>query len=256
MSKTLGILGVGHLASYVVAGLRKAGDQRPILLSPRNKKHALTLKQEHGCDIAVDNQAVADQCKIILLSVRPAQVEEILSNLKLTTDHLLVSCVAGMSLEHIQVLAGPAEVVLTLPLACSEMGQGVVPLHPDNPIARELLSQLGKLIVFNDQSQFGLASTAACMNGWIYAFLDNLTDWFIAKGLSEAQARELVLHSVQGATALAAAKTDQSLREICDSIATPGTYTRIGLDILEAKEAFSQWGEACEKMNEAFTKAV
>ncbi|SDO94498.1 pyrroline-5-carboxylate reductase [Desulforhopalus singaporensis] len=254
MSKTLGILGVGHLASYVVTGLRNAGDQRPVLLSPRNKKRALTLKQEYGCDIAVDNQAVVNQCKIVLLSVRPAQVEEILNNLKFTADHLLVSCVAGISLEQIKILAGPAEVVLTLPLACSEMGQGVVPLHPDNLIARELLSRLGRVIVFNDQGQFGLASTAACMNGWMYAFLDNLTNWFAAKGLSETQARELVLHSVQGATALAAVKTDQSLREICDSIATSGTYTRIGLDILEAKEAFSPWAEACEKINEALAE--
>lgn len=44
MSKTLGILGVGHLASYVVTGLRNAGD----------------------------SQAVVDQCsKIVLLIRRP-----------------------------------------------------------------------------------------------------------------------------------------------------------------------------------------
>lgn len=249
MSEKLGILGVGHLASYVVAGLRRVGDDRPILLSPRNRERSIALQQGHACDIASNNQQVVDSCRIILLAVRPNHLDALLNSLTFTRDHLLISCAAGISRERVQRRVGDAEVVRTLPLACAEVGEGVLPLYPDQPVARQLLGPLGKLIAFDQESEFELASIAACVNGWSYALLDHLTDWFAGQGIARSQAREMVIHSVRGATGLAAAKADVALHEICDSIATPGTYTKAGLDLLESSNAFSPWQEACEHMN-------
>lgn len=249
MSEKLGILGVGHLASYVVAGLRRAGDNRTILLSPRNRERSIALQQEHACDIASDNQQVIDGCRIILLAVRPSHLEALLNSLTFTPDHLLISCVAGVSRQKVQEFVGEAEVVRTLPLACAEVGEGLLPLYPDQAAARQLLDPLGKLIAFDKESQFELASVAACVNGWSYALLDHLTEWFASQDISRAQAREMVIQSVRGAAGLAEAKPDVALRDICNSIATPGTYTKAGLDILESRNAFSPWGEACDQMS-------
>ncbi|WP_111496257.1 pyrroline-5-carboxylate reductase family protein [Marinobacter bohaiensis] len=251
MTEALGILGVGHLASYVVAGLRKAGDNRTIRLSPRNRETSEALRQTHGCEIAPDNQAVADECRVILLAVRPQHLDALLDTLTLRDDHLLISCVAGVSLDAIRQRVGPARVVRTLPLACAEVGEGVVPLFPDEATARELLSPLGRLIAFDAERAFELASTAACVNGWTYAFLDRLSDWFAGQGLSPEQARELVVHSMRGATGLAAGFPERSLRGISDSIATPGTYTRDGLDALEARDAFGAWEDACQLIKDS-----
>ncbi|MBY4679024.1 NAD(P)-binding domain-containing protein [Marinobacterium arenosum] len=251
MSEQLGILGVGHLASYMVAGLRHAGDQRPILLSPRNRQRSQALAEQHACEIAADNQQVVDRCRLILLAVRPNQVRSLLESLTFSADHLLVSCVAGMPLAQLGELAGPAQVVRTLPLACAEVGEGAVPLYPNHPSARRLLSQLGNLIPFDNEDSFELASTAACMNGWIYPFLARLTDWYTEQGMAAEQARELVLHSVRGATGLAAARPEWPLQAISDSIATDGTFTKLGLDLLESNDAFSPWQDACEQVNKS-----
>lgn len=72
---------------------------------------------------------------------------------------------------------------------------------------------------------------------------------FVAQGLGRAQARKMVIHSLRGATGLAEAKASVNLRDICDSIATPGTCTKAGLDLLESGHAISAWSEACEHLN-------
>ena len=42
----LGIIGVGALAEFVLRGLRRAGDSRPVFLSPRNAARADRLAGE------------------------------------------------------------------------------------------------------------------------------------------------------------------------------------------------------------------
>ena len=82
---SLGILGSGHLASYTVAGLRNDDDYRNITLSPRNKETALTIAANHDCKIASDNQDVIDQSEIVLLAVRPHQLDELMNGFKIST---------------------------------------------------------------------------------------------------------------------------------------------------------------------------
>lgn len=253
-SGALGILGVGHLASYVVAGLRAAGDTRDVILSPRNALRSEHLVRHFDCRSANSNQEVIDRADIILLSVRPEQLESLLKPLRFRAEQLVISCVAGVSLELIHPLTDSATVVRTLPLACAEVGQGAVPLFPDHPEARDLLGSLGQLILLGSEDEFELASVAACMNGWMFKFFDQLTRWYLAKGLNAEQARRLVVHACGGAAALADAKPEQSLQQISDSIATEGTYTKLGLDLLQKNNAFDPWADAFNEVENALKR--
>jgi len=50
----------------------------------------------------------------------------------------------------------------------------------------------------------------------------------------------------KGAAELALANKDIPPGEIAGNIATEGTFSKLGLDLLEAKAAFEPWREACE----------
>ena len=50
----------------------------------------------------------------------------------------------------------------------------------------------------------------------------------------------------KGAAELALAKADTPPGAIADSIATDGTYSRLGLDLLRQQAAFSPWRDACK----------
>jgi pyrroline-5-carboxylate reductase len=243
-SQSLGFIGVGHLASYVIAGLRSAGIDNPIILSPRGAQQSQRLSDQYQCSIAADNQAVVDQSDVVFLAVRPDDLSAVAENLTFTSRHLLVSCLAGVSLDQLYERFAPAGVVRTLPLATAEFHEGVVPLYPAHTKARTLLSALGKVVTYDTEAAFELSSVAACMNGWLYAWMGQMSDWFTEQGMDADEARDLIVHTVRGATGLAIGKPEQSLLGITDSIATDGTYTKLGLDALTANGGLKGWEDA------------
>lgn len=237
--KALGIIGTGALARYCVAGLRNAGDDRTILLSPRNAQVAAELAERHGCQVMADNQSVVDNAALVLFATRPADARSALEALHFGSDQTLVSVVAGIPLAELKGLAEPARVVRSMPLCCAEVNAGAMPLWPDDPSARALLSPLGEVVAMPDEAAFELAFVASCVNGWFHRLFAELEDWLVEAGFEPTQARTLALQAAHGASSLDLAHPDVGPAERAAQIATPGTYTRLGLDALDQAGVFS-----------------
>jgi pyrroline-5-carboxylate reductase len=88
-----GILGVGELGAAIAAGLCQGPDAAPsILLSPRNAARAATLAARYPTvAVAPDNQALADRCAVVVLSVRPADRDAVLGPLSFRADQAVIS---------------------------------------------------------------------------------------------------------------------------------------------------------------------
>src|SRR5262249_29988829 len=87
----LGIIGAGRLAGFVAARLRRAGDDRPILLSPRGAVTAASLAARFGCRVMAENQAVVDGAQLVILATPPAEVLPCLSALRWRSGQALIS---------------------------------------------------------------------------------------------------------------------------------------------------------------------
>ncbi|MEB8434007.1 NAD(P)-binding domain-containing protein [Cocleimonas sp. KMM 6892] len=243
----LGILGTGHLATYTVTGLRRSGDTRQVIVSPRNAERAKYLADNQQCIVAEDNQGVIDQSDLILLAVRPWQLTELLEGLVFPKDKIVVSAVAGLTLDQVRNKADlPDKLALILPVVAAENAQGFVPIYPDIPEVKALADSLGKTIAFKQESQFEEASAMACLNGWLYRFFDEQYHWLIKNGIEEEDARNMVLHNTLGAAHYALGRPQQDLSELAGEIAREGTYTKAGLDQLEAGGAFKQWSDTLD----------
>ncbi len=241
---TLGILGTGHLATYTVTGLRRSADPRSIVVSARNAERAKHLATNFACQIAQDNQAVIDQADVILLAVRPWQLEQLVSDLHFPAGKIVVSAIAGLSLKQLRSKATfPEKLALILPMVAAENAKGYVPIHPNYPELKQLADSLGKTIVFEEESQFEQAAAMTCLHGWLYRFFDEQTSWLTQHGIDADSARQLGLHNTLGAAHYALGCPDQSLQELTSEIARDDTYTKLGLDKLESEGAFTQWSK-------------
>ena len=247
-SNVLGIVGVGHLATYVVDGLRHVGDNRRIVISPRNADRARDLQRHHGCEVAQSNQEVADLADIVLLATRPDKSVEALAELDLRADQLIVSVAAGLALDPLLSAAAPAVVTRAMPVCCAEIGEGAIPIYPYEARAQSLLGRIGAVVSFSEERQFEQATVAACVNGWFFQLFAELENWLTQAGLDAAQARALMLHAARGATGLALYHPDQDLNDLATTIASPGTYTRLGLDVLRERQALGAWSAACDEV--------
>lgn len=244
--QSLGILGVGDLTEKVVLGLRRAGFEGKIYLSPRNNERATNLAVDKRCMVMANNQAVVDNGNSLLLGVRPDAVSTVAREVILTPGKLLISLAAGVSLHALNDYFPGARCVRSMLSYASQINQSMVVVCPPDDQAEQILTSLGNLVVLDQETDFELATVAACMNGWFYFLLHDLQQWLTDKGLPADKAKDLVLGNLQDCVASARHQPEQSLNVLGQRIATPGTFTANGLDVLNHQQSSAPWGAACE----------
>ena len=245
-SATLGILGVGHLASYTVRGLRHSGDTRNIVLSPRSIKIARELAAACNCNIAADNQSVINQSNVVLLAVRPNALPDLLDGLNFKPNQTVISALAGVTLDQLRSYTQlqQCDLVRVMPSNSAEVCSGPIPLYPSHPLAEALFDQIGTAVPLDSEDLFETALSHACLHGWSYFLIQHLIDWSCAQGMDENTARKMVAYSISSAVDFAEAKPDLRYGEIGRSIATEGTYTLKGIKEIEANGGLDCWQEA------------
>jgi pyrroline-5-carboxylate reductase len=247
MSDVIGYLGTGHFAFYTIAALRKYGHEGRILLSPRNAETAARIAADHDCEIATSNQAVIDASDIVVLAVRPPQLDGLLDGLVFRDSQVVLSAIAGKTIAELRKAGAlPENIVRFLPSSFIEFSEPFWPVYPANERVKKLLGVCGKVITFETEDQFDAALLASCSNCWIYAVLDDMTKWFVNHGLPEKTARELVARNTLGATANILANPRVLISTINNEIASEGTFSLAGLEMMRKAGAFAPWSGALD----------
>lgn len=245
--KTIGFIGVGELALYTIKGVRRGGYQGRILLSPRNKKTALQLAGNYQCEVMQDNQSVADNSDYVVISTRPADCLAALSALEFKPGQVLVSVVAGIEVAQLRTVVPAAlDIVRAMPVSSAEASASPTLIYPDNGFVRAFFDYCGNSIVVDEEAIFTQGSVLACVYSWFFSLYEALIQSTQGPALPAKLSAELVMGMAKGAAELALSRDDISPAEIVEGIATEGTFSKLGLDLLEQKAAFEPWREACE----------
>jgi pyrroline-5-carboxylate reductase len=240
----LGVIGVGELAEFVLRGLRRAGDERALFLSPRNAERASRLASDLPASVLADNQAVLDAADLILVAVAPKDVYATVSALNWEDRHVLICVAIDVTSAGLQAAAPEATIVRAMPSSCLALNQGATPLYPGEAQAAALFGTIGEVAVLASEAQFETASALAAYYLWAFAMMDTVAEHAIAEGLSPVTARRLTAGLTAGAAAIGLDQPEQPLRATLERYALPGTMTRQGLEVLEAGGGVSAWRAA------------
>lgn len=240
----LGILGVGHLAETLLAGLMRSGmSPEKILLSPRGKGSELAAM--HGFDLAQDNADLVRRSDCVLLTVRPAAAQAALTGLPWRDDQIVVSACAGVTIATLAAAATPARIVRIMPLTAAEIGKSPTILYPDLPELRAFLDRLGTPIPVGREEDFEIATINAAAYGWVQSLIGLTAAWSVAQGLAPDTARLLTARTFEAAGALIAEKPEP-VAQLLHELVTPGGITERGLHVLEEADVPAAWEEACQ----------
>ena len=240
-----GVIGTGHLASYFIAALRRGGYRGDILVSPRNASAAAKLARDRQCSVAVSNDDVLDRADVILLSLRPQHAVEALKPLSWESRHIALSAMAGVELDDLRrLMPGAGAIHRLMPGSYIEAAPGPIAVYPAAPALSPLLASAGEVVTLKDEQAFEAAMIAVCFSTWIYDLADAVTDELSRHGLEPATARALTLGNIAGAAGFALARPLDPLAAISASIATEGTFTKMGLDHLKERRFEAPWREA------------
>ena len=244
--KTIGFIGVGDLALYTIRGLRRGGYPGPILLSPRNAEKAATLARQQQCEVQPDNQSVVDNSDLVVIATRPADCLDTLARLRFGDDQVLLSVVAGMPIEMLRT-AVPAslEIVRAMPVSSAEVACSPTLVFPAHDFVCALFDYCGQAIPVEHEQVYDRGSIHACVYSWFFALYEELIQATQGPALPADVATHLVTGMARGAAELALASETRTPGEIAAAIATEGTFSKQGLDLLKHRDAFGPWREAC-----------
>jgi len=246
MTDTIGFIGVGNIASAVVAALATAPGPAPaILLSPRNAvKSAALAERLPGVAVARDNQAVLDGSRTVFLSLRPQAVPEVLPGLRFDPEHTIISLIP-LPLSLLTPLVHPATRILrALVLPTCAQRLLAVPCWPETPEICGMLERLGPLLPLREEGELDVlwASTAAVSS--FYALLETLSEWSAERGVPPAIAADFTAGMAVVLARVALTGNPDRFSRLAAEAATPG-----GLN--EQVLALQRIGGSCARLREA-----
>jgi len=241
----IGFIGVGDLAGYMVEGLARAGKAAEITLSPRGRAQSAALAERFCCAVAMDNEGVVRDSDLVVLAVRPDDAVAAVAGLPWRDDQVLVSVVAGATLDDLAVVR-PATVVRSMPVSCAAIGESPTAIFPDDPAVRAFYEGLGTVVALPNEDVFAAASVMGAFHGWAFGIVATGTDWLVGQGVPSEAARALAAGMVRGSASVALASPERPLDDTLARLTTPGGITEAGFKRMEEVTGLAAWTAACD----------
>ena len=244
---SVAFIGGGNMANALVSGLLSQG-------CPKENLYVIEVAQalrEQWALRGVKTSATPDQqlspYQVWIFAVKPQQMKDVVLQCKpcISPETLVISIAAGISLASLATWLGLPHapyknIVRCMPNTPALVGAGVtglaapVSLSPFNrEIATSLLSAVGKAVWVKDDAAID-AVTALSGSGpaYVFLFLEALIKGGEALGLTPAQAKELALATLSGASRLASDSSEPpaTLRE---RVTSKGGTTAAALGVFQ-----------------------
>ena len=224
---------------FVQAGLVKS-DQ--IIASDPLEAARARFGSEVAAKITASNPEVAKLATVLLLAVKPDQVTDVLSEIRvhLKESPLVISIAAGVPLPKLESgLGGAPRVIRVMPNTPALVGAsatayalGKNATAEDDQVAQKLFSSVG--LVFRVKEALLDAVTGLSGSGPAYAavIIEALSDGGVAVGLPRDVATRLAAQTVLGAARMIL-ETGLSPGALKDMVTSPGGTTIEGIHELE-----------------------
>ena len=132
LKQTIGFLGAGRMATALAGGMVKAKLITPRALFAVDVAPAAAKAFAKATDgrALKNNSEVLQKAKVIVIAVKPHQVEELLGSIAddITTKHLFISIAAGVTIAQLESALGApqakARVIRVMPNTPALVGEG------------------------------------------------------------------------------------------------------------------------------------
>lgn len=210
MPSTIALIGHGVMAEAILGGLIRDGltPADHILASGPRVERGEELRERYGIRPFTDNRAAAGPSDVVILSVKPQRIDRVLENLRghVRPDALVISIVAGASIEKIGAQLDHTCVVRAMPNTPGQIGEGITVWTASASVtaaqketAQKILGALGQEIYVEEENYLDMA-TALSGTGpaYVFLFLEAMIDAGVHLGFPRRIAEQLVLQTVSG----------------------------------------------------------
>lgn len=242
-NKRIAIIGCGNLGTSIAHGLLKMPEFAPhdLHVTKRNFKSLLYL-QDKGVRVHSDNTIAAKEADIILLGVKPYNVNSILSEINPHLDptkQIIVSLATGVTIqEMLTELPDSMMLYRAMPNIAADIAEsitcicGINNTETSDEQVLQLFSSIGIPIQIDEKLMEAATVLGACGIAYVLRFMRAMTQGGIQIGFDAATASKIVNQTVKGAAQLMIQDGIHPEAAI-DKVTTPKGCTIVGLNEME-----------------------
>jgi pyrroline-5-carboxylate reductase len=243
MNKKIAIIGGGNLGIAIAEGLLKSGFVNPshLIITKRNIQTLQEIEQR-GVMVTNNNEEAVRYADLIILSVKPYQIKEVIQQIKPTLNpsrQLIVSVVTGVTLKEMQEWAGEnISLVRAMPNTAIAIQESMTCLsslktsQDQMDYVHDLFSQLGRVAVVDEKLMDASTVLGACGIAFALRYIRASIQGGIEIGFDAKTAALIAAQTVKGAAELLIQKGAHPEQEI-DKVTTPKGCTIAGLNEME-----------------------
>lgn len=243
MNKKIAIIGGGNLGMAIAEGLIQSNFVLPkhILITKRNIQTLHELERK-GVLVSDKNEEALRYADLVVLAVKPFQVQDVLAALKKEfkeEKHVLVSVVTGISIEHISAILGmKIPIIRAMPNTAIAIQESMTCLAAKDAsedqlqYVQDVFGQLGKTVKIDEKLMDAATVLGACGTAFAMRYIRANIQGGIEIGFDAATANLIAAQTVKGAAELLLKKGSHPEQEI-DKVTTPKGCTIAGLNEME-----------------------
>ena len=210
LEKNIAFIGSGAMAEAMIGGLlrQKLAEAQNLLAADPREKRLQELTERYGIQPYIENNQPASQADVVVLSVKPQRLSEVLAGLKgsIPSHALVLSIVAGAKIEKISTGLKHAAVVRSMPNTPAQISEGITVWIPSDAVSEEqkesadkILGAFGDEILVDDEGHLDMA-TALSGTGpaYVFMFMEALIDAGVHMGFPRHISEKLVFQTIRG----------------------------------------------------------
>jgi len=246
---TVAILGSGSMGTAILSGMVRHGIKKEhIKATTRKVESADSLAKKFGVTAYATeyqpnaNSLAVEGAQIILLAIKPANVIEVLEQIKsvIAKDALVISVAAGVTTQTIEsYLPESVSVIRAMPNTPALIQLGVTGISVGSrtsaeqlAVAVELFSAVGKTITLPENQIDALSTISGSGPAYVFYFIEEFISTAKAMGFSQEDSYLLVTQTFLGASELIT-QTQGDPAELRRAVTSPNGTTMKAVAVLE-----------------------
>lgn len=239
----MGFIGAGNMGYPMLLGAIKVFGKDQVIYTDASKERCEFVKQETGMNYLEDNKSIVNDCKYILLAVKPQYFHIVYEDIKdcIRPDQVVISIAAGIEIADVKNGLGVnTRVVRAMPNTPAMVNEGMSGVcfsadlfsEEEKTVVDQFFSSFGQYQIFDEK----LMNAVICANGsspaYVYMFIEALADSVVKYGIPRDKAYTLVSQTVLGAAKMVL-ETKEHPGKLKDQVCSPGGTTIAAVAALE-----------------------
>lgn len=240
----IGFIGTGNMGSSIIKGILSSKFEKSenINIFDLDKEKVNNLVKEYGVNAVNNEKELAENCNIIILSVKPHIIPIVLKNLSgnVKKDTIILTIAAGISISVIEnALGEDKKVVRTMPNTPAQVLSGMTAVtfnknieNSEKEIIFKLLNSFGKSVEIEEKLMHAYTGISGSLPAYVYMFMEALADGGVLCGMPRNKAYEIVAQTVAGSAKMLL-ETGKHPGQLKDEVCSPAGTTIEAVRVLE-----------------------